>query len=106
MRDALDNLAGVGTTALGISPDPPKAQKKFDEKHQLGFPLLSDPEHKIADKYGAWGEKKMYGKVREGVIRSTALIDPRGTLVYHWRNVKAAGHAEQVRNTFEELQAR
>lgn len=72
---------------LGISPDLPAQQKKFDEKYTLGFPLLSDPDHHIASAYGVWGEKKMFGKTLEGVIRSAFLIDEKGVIVAAWYNI-------------------
>lgn len=80
MRDALPDLTALGVSVIGISPDPVAQQKKFDDKHTLGFPLLSDTDHRIADAYGVWGEKKMYGKVFMGVIRSAFLIDADGTI--------------------------
>jgi len=73
---------------LGISPDKPDKQKKFDEKYGLGFPLLSDPDHTVADAYGAWGEKSMYGKKYDGILRSSFLIDESGTVIQAWYNVK------------------
>jgi thioredoxin-dependent peroxiredoxin len=77
----MENLADAGLTAVGISPDEPKKQKKFDEKYNLGFPLLSDPDHQVARAYGAWGEKSMYGKTYEGIIRSSFLIDEKGNIL-------------------------
>jgi len=70
VRDASAEFASVGVAVVGISPDPPARQKKFDDKHGLGFPLLSDPDHKVARAYGAWGKKSMYGNTYEGIIRS------------------------------------
>lgn len=87
MRDALPELEGLGVVAVGISPDTPQQQKKFDDKHQLGFPLLSDPEHKIADAYGVWGEKKMYGKTYMGIVRSSFLVDEKGKIVAVWYKI-------------------
>lgn len=81
VRDAMPDLAGAAVTAVGISPDPPKKQKTFDGKHDLGFPLLSDPDHAVASAYGAWGEKSMYGKTYEGIIRSSFLIDEDGRIL-------------------------
>ncbi len=80
VRDARSELADLGVAALGISPDPPDLQKKFDAKHSLGFPLLSDPDHAVAQAYGVWGEKTMYGKKYEGIIRSAFLIDEEGRI--------------------------
>ena len=77
-----DSLGDIGDTAvLGISPDQPAKLAKFDSKHDLGFTLLSDPEHEVAEAYGVWGEKKMYGKVYMGIVRSSFLIDEAGLLV-------------------------
>jgi peroxiredoxin Q/BCP len=85
----LRDIAGdIGDTAiLGISPDQPEKQKKFDDKYSLGFPLLSDPEHKVAEAYGVWGEKKLYGRAFMGIIRSAFLIDEKGKLVNTWYKV-------------------
>lgn len=74
--------------AVGVSPDAPDKQKKFDDKHDLGFPLLSDPDHKVAAAYGAWGTKKMYGKEYEGIIRSSFLISKTGKIINAWYKVK------------------
>ncbi|MET0729117.1 MAG: thioredoxin-dependent thiol peroxidase [Acidimicrobiales bacterium] len=83
-----DILGEVGDTAvLGISPDPPKKQAKFDEKYGLGFPLLSDDDHTVAEAYGAWGEKSMYGKTYLGIIRSAFLIDEEGNIEQAWPKV-------------------
>ena len=87
MRDALPELTRRGVAALGISPDKPAQQKKFDEKNSLGFPLLSDPEHKIAVDYGVWGEKKMYGNTSMGIVRSAFLIDEKGKLAACWYKI-------------------
>lgn len=81
IRDAMEPLAQAGAIAVGISPDAPNKQKTFDDKYELGFPLLSDPDHQIAQAYGAWGEKSMYGKTYEGILRSSFLIDEKGTVV-------------------------
>jgi peroxiredoxin Q/BCP len=88
LRDARAELAELGVAALGISPDQPGTQRKFDAKYGLGFPLLSDPDHRVAEAYGAWGEKKMYGKATQGIIRSSFLIDPEGRILRAWYKVK------------------
>jgi peroxiredoxin Q/BCP len=88
IRDAQPDLSAAGIAAVGISPDKPDKQGKFDTKHSLGFPLLSDQDHAVAEAYGAWGEKKMYGKTYEGVIRSSFLIDGTGTVIEAWYKVK------------------
>ncbi len=87
VRDARTELADLGVTALGLSPDPIDLQKKFDAKHSLGFPLLSDPDHAVAVAYGVWGEKSMYGKKYEGIIRSAFLIDENGIIIQAWYKV-------------------
>ena len=81
VRDAMEELAEAGVTPVGISPDEPGQQKRFDDKYDLGFPLLSDSDHRVARAYGAWGQKSMYGKTYEGIIRSSFLIDEDGTIV-------------------------
>lgn len=80
VRDAADDLSGLKIAAIGISPDKPDKQLKFDEKFNLGFPLLSDPDHEMAEAYGAWGEKKNYGKTYMGIIRSSFLVDETGKI--------------------------
>jgi len=90
IRDASADLTGKNVASVGISPDPPKAQKKFDDKYGLSFPLLSDADHKVAEAYGAWGEKSMYGKKYMGIVRSSFLIDEEGRLIKAWYKVKPA----------------
>ncbi len=80
VRDAADDLSGLNMAAVGISPDQPDKQQKFDDKYGLGFPLLSDPDHEVAEAYGAWGEKKNYGKTYMGIIRSSFLVDEKGKM--------------------------
>lgn len=84
LRDIRDD---VDVQIVGISPDAPEKQKKFDVKHSLGFPLLSDPDHAVADQYGAWGEKSMYGKKYLGIIRSAFLIDEDGAVAEAWPKI-------------------
>ena len=88
IRDARTELEELGVAALGISRDKPDIQKKFDGKYGLGFPLLSDPEHAAALAYGAWGEKTMYGKKTEGIIRSSFLVGEDGRILGAWYKVK------------------
>ena len=78
VRDGAEHLQAAGAAVTGISPDPPEKQRRFDQKYHLGFPLLSDPDHRVAEAYGAWGRKSMYGKTCEGIIRSSFLIDEDG----------------------------
>jgi thioredoxin-dependent peroxiredoxin len=101
VRDAAPGLAGEGVTAIGISPDKPEKQKKFDEKYGLGFVLLSDEDHAIAKAYGVWGTKKMYGKSYEGIIRSSFLIDEKGTILHAWYKVSPADTAPNVLKALE-----
>ena len=85
----LRDIAGdVGDTQIiGISPDPPAKQQKFDDKYSLGFPLLSDEDHSVAEKYGVWGEKSMYGKKYMGIVRSAFLVDEKGRLEQVWYKI-------------------
>ncbi len=85
----LRDIAGqIGdTVVLGISPDAPEKLARFDERYGLGFTLLSDPDHAVADAYGAWGEKRMYGKRYDGIIRSAFLIDEQGTVSHVWPKI-------------------
>ena len=96
MRDALPELTAANVAVIGISPDKMNQQKKFDDKYSLGFPLLSDEDHQIAEAYGVWGEKKMYGKTYMGIVRSTLVVDQTGVVLRSYPKVKAKGHAEQV----------
>jgi len=88
VRDARQDLKVLGVAAVGISPDAADVQKKFDKKHSLEFPLLSDRDHGVAELYGAWGEKKMYGKSFMGIIRSSFLIDEDGKIKGAWYKIK------------------
>ncbi len=87
MRDALEELNSKNIKVIGISPDKPETQKKFDDKHNLGFTLLSDSGHEVADEFGVWGEKKMYGKTFMGIIRSSFLIDENGNIENAWYKI-------------------
>jgi peroxiredoxin Q/BCP len=87
LRDAREAKEIGDTVVLGISPDKPAAQAKFDTKYSLGFPLLSDPDHAVADAYGAWGEKSMYGKEYMGIIRSAFLVDEKGKIAQAWPKI-------------------
>jgi peroxiredoxin Q/BCP len=94
-----DNLAAferAKVPVLGISPDKAASHQKFRTKYGLDFALLSDPDHSAMERYGAWGEKTMYGRTTTGVIRSTFLIDEKGKIAKAWYNVKADGHAAKV----------
>ena len=103
--DGLQHFTKMDATVLGCSPDSPESHQKFIAKYKLKVRLLSDPEHKAMSAYGAWGEKVLYGKKTIGVIRSTVIISPDGKVAHHWAKVKAAGHADQVREKLKELRA-
>jgi peroxiredoxin Q/BCP len=87
VRDARADFEGLDIAAVGISPDVPKAQKAFDAKYRLGFPLLADPDHAVADAYGVWGEKSLYGRKYMGIIRSSFLIGDDGRILEAWYKV-------------------
>jgi thioredoxin-dependent peroxiredoxin len=96
-RDMYEAIEKHDAVVLGISPDTASSHAKFTKKYKLPFVLLSDPDKKVMTKYGAWGEKMMYGKKTTGVIRSTVWIGPDGKVKKHWRRVaKAADHPAQV----------
>ena len=96
-RDGWKELVRSGTMVLGVSADDAASHRKFAAKYKLPFPLLSDPERKVMTKYGAYGEKMMYGKKTTGVIRSTVWIGPDGKVKKHWARVaKAVEHPDQV----------
>jgi thioredoxin-dependent peroxiredoxin len=96
-RDSIQSLAAAGVTVLGISPDKPAKLAKFRDRDRLNFPLLSDPDHKVEQAYGAYGEKTLYGKTTVGVIRSTFVVDEQGKIARAYYNVKATGHVERLR---------
>jgi len=101
--DGIERFAGLDAVVLGCSADSPESHRKFIAKYSLKLTLLSDPTHEVMARYGAWGEKTSYGRTSMGVIRSTAVIDPAGKVAAHWPTVKAAGHAEAVREKLAEL---
>ena len=96
-RDSLEALKAAGYAVVGISPDPESAQAKFSNRHDLPFPLLSDTDHAVMEAWGVWGEKKNYGKVYTGVIRSTVVVAPDGTVTLAQYNVRATGHVKRLR---------
>lgn len=104
-RDREPALTKAGVPVLGVSGDDLKSHAKFRGKHQLSFPLLSDPDHAVAGAYGAFGEKMMYGRALQGIIRSTFLIGPDGRIEAVWSPVKVAGHAEAVLQAVHEAAA-
>lgn len=103
--EGIGGFRALDAVVLGCSPDSPEKHRKFIAKHDLEVRLLSDPEHEVMKTYGAWGEKKMYGRTSMGVIRSTVLIDAEGKVAHHWAKVRAAGHAASVREKLEELRS-
>lgn len=102
--EGIEAFRDLDAVVLGCSPDSPESHRKFIEKHGLKVSLLSDEKKTVMEKYGAWGEKTMYGKKVVGVLRSTVLIDPQGKVARVWPNVKAAGHAAKVKEALQELQ--
>ncbi len=96
-RDLAAEFAEVGAQRVGISPDPVDKQKQFSDKHSFDFPLLSDPDRQVLEAYGAYGEKKLYGKTVQGVIRSTFVVDEEGRIALAQYNVKATGHVAKLR---------
>ena len=101
VRDAQQDFSALGIKSIGISPDEPGELAKFDQKYNLGFPLLSDPDHKVADAYFVWGEKKMYGKSYMGIIRSAFLISEDSNIQAVWYKVSPK---DTVSNVLAEIQ--
>lgn len=95
-RDVYDDILEAGAVVIGISKDSIKSHQKFKEKHQLPFYLLSDPEHKVIESYGVWKEKKMFGKVYMGIVRSTFIIDEDGKIEKIYPKVKPSEHGEEI----------
>jgi peroxiredoxin Q/BCP len=94
LRDVLGDIDD--TVVLGISPDPPARQAKFDAKYSLGFPLLSDADHTTAEAYGVWAEKSMYGKKYMGIVRSAFLVDEKGRLADVWYKISPKDTATKL----------
>lgn len=101
--EGIETFQEMEAIVVGVSPDSPAAHQKFITKYDLKVTLLSDPERTVMEKYGAFGEKTLYGKKTIGVKRSTVLIDPAGKVAHHWANVRAKGHAEKVREKLAAL---
>jgi len=95
-RDRKAEMEKLGAKLLGVSPDTVESHVKFRDKYRLNFPLLADPDHALAEKYGAWREKNMYGKKTMGIQRSTYLIDAGGKVARVWQRVSVDGHDEEV----------
>jgi thioredoxin-dependent peroxiredoxin len=102
-RDRSGEYEELGARVIGVSPDDPEAIKKFDDKYGLGFTLLGDVDHKVAEKYGAWGEKSMYGKKYMGMLRSTFIIDPKGKIARVFPKVQPKKHDDLVLKALAEL---
>lgn len=102
-RDQKAKLKKLGAVVLGVSADSVESHVKFRDKYKLNFPLLADTDHKIAEKYGAWREKNMYGKKSMGIQRSTFLIDSAGKVAKVWKRVKVDGHDDQVLEALQQL---
>jgi len=105
VRDRSDEYAAAGARVLGISPDEVEDIAKFAGKYDLGFTLLADPDHKVAERYGAWGERSMYGKKYLGVLRSTFIVDPDGKVARVFPKVQPKKHDEVVLKALGELAA-
>jgi thioredoxin-dependent peroxiredoxin len=102
-RDASSALTKLGAVVLGVSPDDEASHAKFRDKFTLNFPLLSDPDHEMAEAYGAWREKNMYGKKSMGIQRSTYIIDTKGKIAKVWKKVSVDGHDGEVLAALQEL---
>jgi len=102
-RDRQKELAKLGAKVFGVSADDITSHEKFRDKFRLNFPLLADVDHRVAEKYGAWREKNMYGKKSMGIVRSTFLIDAKGKVAKVWKRVQVDGHDEQVVEALAEL---
>lgn len=95
-RDNLPKFESLGVPVYGVSPQDVKSKQKFAAKHALNFPLLADTDHNVAEAFGAWGEKSMYGKKYMGILRTTFVIGADGKVEHVWEKVKPEGHAEEV----------
>lgn len=102
-RDNLEPIETKDAVVLGVSPDSVKSHQNFIQKQNLNFTLLSDPDHEVAEAYGAWGEKSMYGKKYMGILRSTFIIGTDGLIKHVFEKVKPAAHAEEVLAVLENL---
>jgi peroxiredoxin Q/BCP len=102
-RDDYSEVMAAGAVVLGVSPDSVKSHDKFKLKYELPFALLSDPDHQVAEMYGAWGEKKMYGRTYMGIIRSTFVIDEEGKIVKVFPKVRPKNHSQEVLAALAEM---
>jgi thioredoxin-dependent peroxiredoxin len=103
IRDALPDLGALDAVAIGISPDTPERQKKFDDKYGLGFTLLADTEHTVAEAYGVWGEKVNYGRKYMGIIRSTFVVDEKGKIAGAFYKVSPKATVSSVTKVLESM---
>ena len=103
LSDAMPDLKKLKATVLGISPDSPDKQKKFDEKYKLGFPLLADEDHAVASKWGTWGQKTLYGRKFMGIIRSAFVIDEKGNVAGAFYKVSPKDTVPKASEVLEEL---
>lgn len=104
-RDAFPRFEGLDAAVLGVSPDSVKSHQKFKKKYNLPFTLVADADHAIADRYGVWGEKTMFGRKYMGVLRTTFVIGSDGRVAKIFRGVKSEGHAEEVAQFLAESKA-
>ena len=102
LRDNMSILKKEGIEVVGISPDDSSSHKKFSEKFSLPFPLIEDPEHKIIDKFGVWGEKQLYGRKFMGLHRTTFLLDEKGIIKKIFRKPRSKQHAEDILNAWKQ----
>jgi len=105
VRDHATDYEAAGATVIGVSPDPVRAVSGFADKYSLRFPLLADADHAVADAYGTWGERRMYGKTYWGVSRSTFIIDPDGRIARVFEKVSPKTHDDEILEALGELQA-
>jgi peroxiredoxin Q/BCP len=104
-RDAMERSAARGATVIGVSPDSVQSHQRFAENHNLPFRLLADTDHRIAEAYDVWKEKRMYGRTYHGIVRTTYIIAPDGRIAEVFENVRPDGHAEQVLQRLNQLQS-
>jgi peroxiredoxin Q/BCP len=104
-RDQQDRLRELGAIVLGVSPDSVERHQKFRDKYKLNFPLLADADHRVAERYGAWREKNLYGRKSMGIQRSTFLLDSGGKVAKVWKAVKVDGHDQEVLEALTKLRS-
>jgi peroxiredoxin Q/BCP len=102
LRDAMPTFQDLDAVVLGVSPDPVASHRKFRDKFGLNYPLLADEDHRVAEAYGVWKEKKMYGRTSMGIERSTFLIDEDGKIREAWRKVSPKGHADLLQEALQD----